>query len=178
MKVLAIGHLTGKDITPYPAGGRGPGHRTPGRRAHQGRLPQGGPERPGSPAERHHGGRSAGAARHPALHRAPARHLRLHRAQRHQPRLTGLHAAHSATTFLSGMPGMSMRRVCGVELRAFVRRAVPCRLRAVDSIIPDLGFPRSAWGAACGWRAREERILAVSPSWDARASTARRAPPL
>ena len=42
-------------------------------------------------------------------------------------KLTGFHAAHSATTFLSEMPGMSMRRVCGVELRAFVRRAVPCR---------------------------------------------------
>ena len=42
-------------------------------------------------------------------------------------KLTGVHAAHSATTLLSKMPGMSMRRVCGVELRAFVRRAVPCR---------------------------------------------------
>jgi len=42
-------------------------------------------------------------------------------------KLTGFHAAHSVTTFLSEMLGMSMRRVCGVELRAFVTRAVPCR---------------------------------------------------
>ena len=30
-------------------------------------------------------------------------------------KLTGFHAAHSATTLLSGMPGMSMRRVCDVK---------------------------------------------------------------
>ena len=39
-------------------------------------------------------------------------------------KLTGFHAAHSATTLLSGMPGMSIQKVCGVELRAFLRRVV------------------------------------------------------
>ena len=42
-------------------------------------------------------------------------------------KLTGFHAAHSVTTLLSGMPGMSMRRVCGVEFRAFLGRVVSCR---------------------------------------------------
>ena len=117
-------------------------------------------------------------------------------------KLTGLHAAHSATTFLSGMPGMSMRRVCGVELRAFVRRAVPCRgapeytprgrapgmacggrgrlAPRPQTVIAHRLFrlPAVRVGSGVRWRARAERILTVSSSWGARASTARRAPPL
>ena len=66
LKVLVIGHLTGKDIRPAPGSRRPPGRRTPCGRTHQGRIPQGGPERP-SPA--------------------PQRHRRRRRAEHGSPRL-------------------------------------------------------------------------------------------
>ena len=69
-------------------------------------------------------------------------------------KLTGFRVAHSATILLPGMPGMSMRRVCGVELRAFVRRVVSCW--AAWQRVPPAGY-----SADVGESSASSRIRAV-----------------
>ena len=59
---------------------------------------------------------------------------------------TSFHVAHSVTTLLSGMPGMSMRKVCDVKLRAFVRRMVP-RWARLAGAGPARGATRPALSA-------------------------------